>query len=180
MRCMCTSARHIYACISATRLPAAPASCAVLRKQKQPCSSRTVTICGRCLWVGADTMLLIFLQDIRVAMSLLTAMPTVNLQLWVQLSRAAGWHGHWLLARECANAALGALPADKRDLLAVTAATEVPDLGAQGWYWLSVAEMQQGQVCCWWSRTQSQLQLGSCHCQLGPYWAPMPITLKTN
>jgi hypothetical protein len=93
-----------------------------------------------------------FLQDIRTAMALLSAMPTVNLHLWAQLSRAAGWHGHWLLARECANAALGALPADKKDLLAVTAATEVPDLGAQGWYWLSVAEMQQGQVCCWWNR----------------------------
>lgn len=86
------------------------------------------------------------MQDIRSAMALLTAMPTVNLQLWAQLSRAAGWHGYWLLARECANAALGALPADKRELAAIAAASEVPDLGAQGWYWLSVAEMQQGQV----------------------------------
>jgi hypothetical protein len=80
-------------------------------------------------------------------MALLSAMPSVNLQLWSQLSHAAGCHSYWLLARECANAALGALPADKRDLSAVAAASEVPDLGAQGWYHLAVAEMQQGQVC---------------------------------
>jgi hypothetical protein len=73
-------------------------------------------------------------------------MPTVNLQPWAQLSRAAGWHGHWLLARECASAALGALPAGKRDLAAVTAAADLPEVSSQGWYWLAVAEMQQGQV----------------------------------
>lgn len=81
-------------------------------------------------------------------MSLLSAMPTVNLQLWAQLSRAAGWHGHWLLARECATAALGALPADKRDLAAVKAAADLPGVSAQGVYWLAVSEMQQGQVRC--------------------------------
>lgn len=90
-------------------------------------------------------------QDVRAAMALLSAMPTVNLQLWAQLSRAAGWHGLWLLARDCATAAVGALPAGKRDLAAVAAASDVPEVGAQGWYWLAVAEMQQGQVrvgCC--------------------------------
>lgn len=88
----------------------------------------------------------ICLQDVRATMALLAAMPTVNLQLWSQLSQAAGCHDCWLLARECASAALGALPADRRDLSAVAAASEVPELGAQGWYHLSVAEMQQGQV----------------------------------
>jgi hypothetical protein len=87
-----------------------------------------------------------FLQDIRTAMALLSAMPAVNLQLWSQLSRAAGLHGYWLLARECASTARGALPAGKRDLTTVAAASDVPEVGAQGWYWLSVAQMQQGQV----------------------------------
>jgi hypothetical protein len=91
----------------------------------------------------------VFLQDIRTAMSLLSAMPAVNLQLWAQLSRAAGLHGYWLLARQCASTARGALPAGKRDLTVVTAASDVPEVGAQGWYWLSVAEMQQGQVGRW-------------------------------
>lgn len=88
----------------------------------------------------------VLLQDIHTAMTLLSAMPAVNLQLWAQLSHAAGLHGYWLLARECAGTARGALPAGKRDLAAVIAASEVPEVGAQGWYWLSVAEMQQGQV----------------------------------
>lgn len=86
-------------------------------------------------------------QDIRAGMSLLAAMPSVNMQLWAQLARAAGWHGLWLLARECATAALGGLPPDKRDLSAVSTAADVPEVvGAQSWYWLAVAEMQHGQV----------------------------------
>jgi hypothetical protein len=86
------------------------------------------------------------LQDIRTAMSLLSSAPAVNLELWSQLSRAAGLQGQWQLARECATAALGALPAGKRDLQAVSAAADVPEVSPQGWYWLAVAEMQQGQV----------------------------------
>jgi len=85
-------------------------------------------------------------QDIRAAMSLLDAMPSVNLQLWAQLARAAGRHGFWLLAMECASAALGALSATKPQLHTITTAADVPEVTAQGWYWLSVAEMQQGQV----------------------------------
>lgn len=79
-------------------------------------------------------------------MQLLSAAPAVNLELWSQLSRAAGCQGYWQLAKECAVAALGALPADKRDLGAVKLAGDVPGVSGQGWYWLSVAEMQQGQV----------------------------------
>lgn len=79
-------------------------------------------------------------------MSLLSSAPAVNLELWAQLSRAAGLQGAWQLARECATAALGALPAGKRDLQAVAAAAYVPEVSPQGWYWLAVAEMQQGQV----------------------------------
>jgi hypothetical protein len=86
------------------------------------------------------------LQDIRTAMSLLSSAPAVNLELWSQLSRAAGLQGHWQLARECATAALGALLAGQRDLQAVAAAADVPEVSPQGWYWLAVAEMQQGQV----------------------------------
>eukprot|EP00878_Enallax_costatus_P046694 GHUV01056954.1.p1 GENE.GHUV01056954.1~~GHUV01056954.1.p1 ORF type:complete len:351 (+),score=114.45 GHUV01056954.1:187-1239(+) len=86
------------------------------------------------------------MQDIRTAMQLLTSAPAVNLELWSQLSRAAGRHAYWQLAKECAAAALGALPADKRGLKAVAAAGDVPEVSPEGWYWLSVAEMQQGQA----------------------------------
>eukprot|EP00775_Hariotina_reticulata_P008282 gene8282-8469_t len=85
-------------------------------------------------------------QDIRAAMALLSAMPTVNLELWAQLARAAGKQHHWQLAVQCAAAAMGALPADKRDLAAVAAPADVPNVTAQGWYWLSVAELQRGQA----------------------------------
>jgi hypothetical protein len=94
----------------------------------------------------AAVTLLLCLQDIRAAMSLLSSAPAVNLELWSQLARAAGQQGHWQLARECATAALGALPAGKRDLQAVCAAADVPEVSPQGWYWLAVAEMQHGQV----------------------------------
>jgi hypothetical protein len=80
-------------------------------------------------------------------MSLLSSAPAVNLELWSQLARAAGQQGQWQLARECATAALGALPAGQRELQAVAAAADVPEVSPQGWYWLAVAEMQQGQVC---------------------------------
>lgn len=86
------------------------------------------------------------MQDIRIAMQLLSSAPAVNLELWSQLSRAAGRQGYWQLAKECAVASLGALPADWKDLQKVVSAADVPEVSAQGWYWLSVAEMQQGQV----------------------------------
>lgn len=89
-------------------------------------------------------------------MSLLAAMPSVNLQLWAQLARAAGRHGFWLLARECANAALGALPVTKRQLHTITTAADVPEVTAQSWYWLSVAEMQQGQVSLYEAQCDEQ------------------------
>jgi hypothetical protein len=78
-------------------------------------------------------------------MALLATMP-VNLQLSCRLARAAGRHSLWLLAQECATAALKALPEGQRDLQAVSAAADAPGVSPQAWFWLAVAEMQQGQV----------------------------------
>jgi hypothetical protein len=94
----------------------------------------------------SDNVMCLVLQDIRTAMALLSAMPSINLELWAQLSRAAGRQHHWQLALQCASAALGALPADKRELTAISSPADVPHVTAQGWFWLSVAEMQRGQV----------------------------------
>lgn len=97
------------------------------------------------LWTSSASLCCI-LQDIRTAIQLLASAPAVNLELWAQLSRAAGRHGYRQLARECAAASLGALPADRRNLKDLEAAHDVPEVSQQGWYWLSVAEMQQGKV----------------------------------
>lgn len=105
--------------------------------------SAGMACCNVCLTLH---VLFVSLQDIRSAMSLLSSAPAVNLELWAQLSRAAAQQGCWQLARECATAALGALPAGKRHLQAVAAAADMPEVSPQGWYWLAVAEMQQGQV----------------------------------
>ena len=85
-------------------------------------------------------------QDIRGIMSLLKALPAVNLELWAQLAQAAGTKGCWPLARQCAVAALGALPPDASPIEELAAAGQYPGLTKQAWFWYGVAEWQHGQV----------------------------------
>lgn len=83
-------------------------------------------------------------QDIASAMSLLAAMPAVNVELWARLAAAAGRRCAWQQAVECAATALAVLPPGKRDAVRLA---EVPQLSPREWCWLAVAEMTQGQVC---------------------------------
>lgn len=91
----------------------------------------------------------LLVQDIHGVMQLLSSMPAVNVELWSKLSRAAGAKGCWPQAMECATAALGALPKGAK-IEEVVSAADVPEIAPPSWFWLSVAEMQHGQVSNTW------------------------------
>jgi hypothetical protein len=102
-------------------------------------------------------------------MALLKALPTVNLQLWAQLAQAAGAKGFWPLARNCAEAAAGALPASAGSVAAAVAAPQqVAGWSRQDWFWLGVAEWQHGLV-------SGQQTHAAVPASLGCMWTPFPL-----
>jgi hypothetical protein len=91
-------------------------------------------------------------QSLRVAMGLLSQVASPNVELWARLARAAAGRGLWDAARECAEAARGALPPALQEATALArakSAAAAPGLCRADWFWLAVAEMQAGQVGGW-------------------------------
>ncbi len=84
-------------------------------------------------------------NDIRSAMKILSGLPVVNVELWAKLARASATVKAWPLALECAESASSVIPED--DVLrSVRSVNDVPDLNANSWFWLGIAESIQGQV----------------------------------
>ncbi|MEW5319069.1 MAG: hypothetical protein WDW38_010242 [Sanguina aurantia] len=83
--------------------------------------------------------------DIRAAMAILAALPTVNVELWAKLGRAAAGAQLYPLALECATSATRLLP-EGQSLSSVTVATDLPLLPPNAWFWLAVAELTHGQI----------------------------------
>jgi hypothetical protein len=79
------------------------------------------------------------LADIAAAAALITAMPTVNAELWAKLARAARAARCTTQAFDCASKALAVLPGGGDAPLAIARASDVPARTPNDWFWLSVA-----------------------------------------
>ncbi len=78
-------------------------------------------------------------QQVATATQLLAAMPSVNIELWSKLGRAAVSQSLWGAALRCAKGALAAVPEGYTP-------DQAPGLAAAEWFWLGVAHTVAGQV----------------------------------
>jgi hypothetical protein len=83
--------------------------------------------------------------DIKTAMQILSGLPTINVELWAKLARAAAAVGAWGPALECSKAAAAAVPPDG-DLSYIRRPSDLPELSTNTWFWLAIAELVHGQV----------------------------------
>lgn len=82
-------------------------------------------------------------------MSILSSLPLTNIELWAKLARAAAAVSSWPLALECAKAAVGALP--EGQIASLKEPSDAPEISANVWFWLAIAEQVYGQVRRgWW------------------------------
>lgn len=84
--------------------------------------------------------------DINAAMTILKGLPSINVELWSKLARAAKSACSFALAFDCAENALKILPNDGAAPEAIRKASDAPYIPAQDWFWLSVSATVMGQM----------------------------------
>ncbi|GFH19942.1 uncharacterized protein HaLaN_16979, partial [Haematococcus lacustris] len=99
--------------------------------------------------------------ELRQAMSILKGLPLVNVELWAKLARAAAQAKAWAVALECCQAAAAVMPTGF-ELSSVETPAEIPEINANGWFWLAVSEAVHGQATLALVRPDAQDDL----CQL--------------